>query len=174
MSSEAMMETEETAAERRGGKYLTFFLGDEEYGLEILKVHEIIGLLPITRVPRTPSFIRGVVNLRGRVIPTVDLRLKFGMEAKDATEETCIVVVQAAETQIGVIVDRVNEVLDIADTDVEDAPTFGSDVDTSYLLGIAKTGGRVRLLLDIERVLSAQDIIALHAGKLAAEEQRTE
>lgn len=173
MSNEAIKESETTVG-RRGGKYLTFFLGDEEYGLEILKVHEIIGLLPITRVPRTPAFIRGVINLRGRVIPTVDLRLKFGMDEKEATEETCIVVVQAVETQIGVIVDRVNEVLDIAEEDVEDTPSFGSEVDTSYLLGVAKTGGRVRLLLDIDRVLSAQDVIALHAGRLAAEELRTE
>lgn len=153
-----------------GGKFLTFFLAEEEYGVEILKVHEIIGLLPITRVPRTPSFIRGVVNLRGRVIPIVDLRLKFGMEAKEATEETCIVVVQVQGVQTGLIVDRVNEVLDIADGDVEDAPNFGTDVHTEYLLGIAKTGGRVRLLLDIDRVLSENEVIHLHgAGSAAAE-----
>jgi purine-binding chemotaxis protein CheW len=153
-----------------GGKFLTFFLAEEEYGVEILKVHEIIGLLPITRVPRTPSFIRGVVNLRGRVIPIVDLRLKFGMEGKEATEETCIVVVQVQGVQTGLIVDRVNEVLDIADGDVEDAPNFGTDVHTEYLLGIAKTGGRVRLLLDIDRVLSENEVIHLHgAGAAAAE-----
>lgn len=152
---------------RRGGKYLTFFLAGEEYGIEILKVHEIIGMLPITRVPRTPAFILGVVNLRGRVIPTIDLRLKFGMEPGEATRETCIVVVQAVGTQIGVVVDRVSEVLDVPEEEIEDVPGFGADVDTSCILGVAKTGGRVRLLLDIDRVLSTQNVLALDAGKLA-------
>lgn len=150
----------------RAGKYLTFFLAGEEYGIEILKVHEIIGMLPITRVPRTPAFILGVINLRGRVIPTIDLRLKFGMEPNEATRETCIVVVQAAGTQIGVVVDRVSDVLDISADEIEDVPGFGAEVDTSCLLGVAKTAGRVRLLLDIERVLSTQDVLALNAGKL--------
>lgn len=151
-------------------KYLTFFLDEEEYGLEILKVQEIIGLLPITKVPRTDSYVRGVINLRGRVIPTVDLRMKFGMEPKEATEETCIVVVQVSGTQIGVIVDRVSEVLDIDETDVENAPSLGSDAEADYLLGIANAGGRVRLLLDIERVLSDREIVNLHSVQ-AAEEQ---
>lgn len=154
------------AATGRAGKYLTFDLAGEEYGIEILKVHEIIGILPITRVPRTPPFILGVINLRGRVIPTIDLRLKFGLASNEITRETCIVVVQAAGTQIGVVVDRVSDVLDIAEDEIEDVPAFGADVDTSCLIGVAKTGGRVRLLLDIERVLSTQDVLALHAGKL--------
>src|SRR5690606_31040101 len=133
---------------RRGGKYLTFFLAGEEYGIEILKVHEIIGMLPITRVPRTPAFILGVVNLRGRVIPTIDLRLKFGMEPKEASRETCIVVVQAAGTQIGVVVDRVSDVLDVAADEVEDVPGFGADVDTSCPQGVVKTVGRGRVLAE--------------------------
>lgn len=154
------------AQRRRAGKFLTFFLDREEYGVEILCVQEIIGLLPITRVPRTPGFVRGVVNLRGRVIPVVDLRLKFGMAEAEGTSETCIVVVQLQGVQTGVIVDRVSEVLDIAEGDVEDTPNFGTGVETEYLLGIAKTGGRVRLLLDIDRVLSEQDVIVLQ-GALA-------
>jgi len=158
------------ATASRAGKYLTFFLAREEYGLEILKVHEIMGVMPITRVPRTPSFVRGVINLRGKVIPIVDLRAKFGMEAAEATAENCIIVVQVHGAQTGVIVDRVSEVSDIADDQVEDAPSFGSDVQTDYLLGIAKSTDRVRLLLDIERVLSTQDVVDLRAVRADASE----
>ena len=150
-------------AGKRAGKYLTFFLAREEYGLEILKVHEIMGVMPITRVPRTPSFVRGVINLRGKVIPIVDLRAKFGMDEAAASAENCIIVVQVHGAQTGVIVDRVSEVSDIAENQVEDAPSFGSDVQTDYLLGIAKSTDRVRLLLDIERVLSTQDVVDLRA-----------
>ncbi len=141
----------------RAGKYLTFFLGEEEFGLEILKVHEIIGNMPITRVPRTPHYIRGVVNLRGKIIPLVDLRRKFSME--DAPDgATCIIVVQVHGIPIGIVVDRVSEVVTIAARDIEDTPAFGSDVDTEYLLGVAKAEERVKLLLDIDRVLSTDDV----------------
>lgn len=162
MSTSVNRTEPDAVAQRRSGKFLTFFLANEEYGIEILRVQEIIGLLPITRVPRTPDFIRGVINLRGRVIPIVDLRLKFGMEAVEATNETCIVVVQIQGVQTGLVVDRVSEVLDISESDVEDSPNFGDEVNIEYLLGIAKTGGRVRLLLDIDRVLSEQEVILLH------------
>jgi purine-binding chemotaxis protein CheW len=157
-------------AGNRAGKYLTFFLAREEYGLEILKVHEIMGVMPITRVPRTPSFVRGVINLRGKVIPIVDLRAKFGMEEAAASAENCIIVVQVHGAQTGVMVDRVSEVSDIAESQVEDAPSFGSDVQTDFLLGIAKSTDRVRLLLDIERVLSTQDIVDLRAVRADASE----
>jgi purine-binding chemotaxis protein CheW len=141
----------------RAGKFLTFYLAGEEYGLEILKVHEIMGMLPITRVPRTPEAVRGVINLRGKVIPIVDLRSKFHM-THDGTEETCIIVVQVRGIQIGIVVDRVSEVLDIPAADIEPAPEFGADVDTRYLLGLAKADDRVRLLLDIDCVLSHEEI----------------
>jgi purine-binding chemotaxis protein CheW len=163
------MQTESSAvatvqrAGKRAGKYLTFFLAREEYGLEILKVHEIMGVMPITRVPRTPAHIRGVINLRGKVIPIVDLRAKFGMEAAVASADNCIIVVQVHGAQTGVMVDRVSEVSDIVENQIEDAPSFGSDVQTDYLLGIAKSADRVRLLLDIERVLSTQDVVDLRA-----------
>lgn len=140
----------------QAGKYLTFFLATEEYGVEILKVHEIIGMLPITRVPRTPTFVRGVINLRGKVIPIVDLRERFGMSHEGAIE-ACIIVVQVHGIQLGVVVDKVSEVLSIADGDIEPTPSFGVDVDTEYLLGLAKGEDRVRLLLDIDRVLTASD-----------------
>ena len=147
--------------ERQGGKFLTLFLGDEEYGLEILKVQEIIGIMEITPIPNTPPFIRGVVNLRGKVIPVMDLRVKFSMETKEETDETCIIVVLVEGIAMGLVVDRVSEVTDILGEDVEDAPSFGTDVDTDYILGIAKSEDRVRMLLDIDKVLSDHELAAL-------------
>lgn len=141
-----------------GGKFLTFFLAGEEYGIAILKVHEIIGMMAITSVPRTPAFIRGVINLRGKVISIIDLRLKFGMPAQDQTSETCIIVVHLQGIEIGIVVDRVSEVLNIATSDIEDAPSFGVDISTDYILGIGKSQGKVKILLDIERVLSTQEV----------------
>ena len=151
----------ERAKADSGGKFLTFFLAGEEYGLEILKVQEIIGIMDVTPVPRTPAFIRGVINLRGKVIPIVELRLKFSMESIEETEETCIIVVQTHGMQVGIIVDKVSEVLDISGVDIEDAPSFGTEVNTDYILGIGKTEGRIKLLLDIDRVLGGEDIAAL-------------
>lgn len=144
-----------------GGKFLTFVLNQEDYGVEILKVHEIIGLLPITRVPRTQHYIRGVINLRGKVIPIMDLRLKFDMPESEYGEGTCIVVVQVRGVQMGLVVDAVSEVIDIKPEDVEDVPSFGAGAHTEYLLGIAKSGGAVKLLLDIDRVLSAVETAEL-------------
>jgi purine-binding chemotaxis protein CheW len=164
------------AAQDRGGKFLTFYLADEEYGVEILKVQEIIGMQPITRVPRTPPFIRGVINLRGKVIPIMDLRERFGMERAEAALRgageadvaaaeavRCIIVVQvvnpAGQTvPVGIVVDRVSEVSSIAGAEIEDAPSFGSGVRTEYLLGLGKAQGRVKLLLDIDRVLAADEL----------------
>lgn len=146
-------------------KFLTFFLDGEEYGLEILKVQEIIGLLPITRVPRTREYVRGVVNLRGRVIPILDLKSIFGMAATEPTSETCIVVVEVHGNQLGILVDRVSEVADIGDEDIEEAPEMGAGSHTDYLLGIAKSGGRVVLLLDLDRVLSMEEARAAAGGE---------
>jgi purine-binding chemotaxis protein CheW len=148
-------------AHELGGKYLTFGLDREEYGLEILKVREIIGMMDITPVPRTPDFVRGVINLRGNVIPVVDLRLKFGMEAAERTDETCIIVVDVRAVEMGIVVDRVSEVLDIVGEDIEDAPSFGVSVDTDFILGMGKTDGQVTILLDISRVLTTEDISSL-------------
>ncbi len=148
-------------ARLRGGKFLTFFLADEEYGIEILKVQEIIGVMSITPVPRTPKFIRGVINLRGKIIPVVDIRLKLTMPQAEQTEETCFIVVKARGLEMGIVVDKVSEVADIAGEDIQDAPSFGEEVNTDYILGIGKSQNRVRLLLDIDKVLSSQDIIAL-------------
>ncbi|MBN1941666.1 MAG: purine-binding chemotaxis protein CheW [Phycisphaerae bacterium] len=137
----------------RSGKYLTFCLGNEEYGLEILKVREIIGLMPITTVPRTPEYIKGVINLRGKVIPVIDLRLKFCMPEAERTEETCIIVVNLGQVEVGIIVDRVSEVRDIDGKDIDDPPSFGTNVDASFILGMGKSAERVSILLDITKVL---------------------
>jgi purine-binding chemotaxis protein CheW len=149
----------------REGKYLTFSLAKEEYGIGILKVKEIIGMMPITTVPRTPPFVKGVINLRGKVIPVVDLRLKFGMEEIPYTERTCIVVMEvndrASQVLIGMVVDSVSEVLNIKGADIEETPAFGAKLDTDYILGMAKMNGGVKILLDIDKVLSAEEMVQL-------------
>jgi purine-binding chemotaxis protein CheW len=145
------------------GKYLTFTLAGEEYGIGILKVKEIIGMMGITRVPQTPGYVKGVINLRGKVIPVVDLRLKFGMETGEYTERTCIVVVEVSRDGgyvfIGIVVDSVSEVLNIRGGDIEETPDFGASLDTGYILGMAKTGAGVKILLDIDRVLGSVEMI---------------
>jgi purine-binding chemotaxis protein CheW len=143
----------------RAGKYLTFFLASEEYGVEILKVQEIIGRMPITPVPLTSKYIRGVINLRGKIHPIMDLKIKFGMDETQITDETCIIVIKTSTLMMGVLVDKVSEVVNVASGDIEDTPSFGADVNPEYLLGVGKTGGRIRLLLDIEKVITASDII---------------
>ena len=147
------------------GKYLTFSLAGEEYGIGILKIREIIGMMPITSVPQTPSFVKGVINLRGKVIPVLDLRLRFGMPEIEYSERTCIIVVeitgQAGKIQIGSVVDSVSEVLNIKGEDIENTPTFGAKLDTEYILGMAKMEGGVKILLDIDKVLSDGEIAAL-------------
>lgn len=145
----------------KGGKYLSFFLDDEEYGLEILKVVEIIKVMQITKIPKTPMEVRGIINLRGKVFPVLELRLKFDMPTVEYTSETCIIVVQSQNNKIGIIVDKVSEVLNIADKDIEDTPNMGSKTANEYILGIGKTGERTKLLLDIDSVLSAVDMVQL-------------
>lgn len=135
-----------------GGKYLTFGLAGEDYGTQILKVREIMGLLDITPVPQMPEFVKGVINLRGRVIPVVDLRLKFGMPPAEYNDETCIIVVDVGQ-MTGIIVDTVQEVLDIADDQIDPPPPLGAGVDTSYVLGMGKVKEKVKILLDIDKVL---------------------
>ncbi len=144
------------------GKYLTFAMAGEEYGISILKVKEIIGIMAITPVPQTPGYVKGVINLRGKVIPVIDLRLKFEIEAADYTERTCIIVVEITSDErkilMGIIVDSVSEVLNIKTGEIADTPTFGARMDTAYILGMAKMGGGVKILLDIDRVLSNREI----------------
>jgi chemotaxis signal transduction protein len=211
----------------REGKYLTFTLADEQYGIGILKIREIIGMQPITAVPQTPAFVKGVINLRGKVIPVVDLRLRFGMQEIDYTERTCIIVIEAqashmgkcwevkncnkkdcpayenkdlrcwiisgtfcrdeiqgsyhekieacrkcefyrstndrsAVLTMGVVVDSVSEVLNIKSEEIEDTPTFGAKLNTDYILGMAKMEGGVKILLDIDKVLSSEELALLN------------
>lgn len=157
----------------KGGKYVTFFLGGEEYGLEILKVQEIIGMMPITPVPRTPIYMLGVINLRGKIIPVVDLRRKLAMETAEQTEETCVIVVNANAVEVGVVVDKVSEVLSIADADVEETPSFGTSVQSDFILGLGKSDGRVKLLLDIDKVLSANDVNDIRQSDIATASEPT-
>jgi purine-binding chemotaxis protein CheW len=144
------------------GKYLTFTLANEDYGIGILKIKEIIGMMPITKVPRCPEFIKGVINLRGKVIPVMDLRMRFGVDAANYTERTCIVVVEvdsgSGNHMIGVIVDSVSEVLNIKTEDIEETPGFGTKVETDYILGMAKISGGVKILLDIDKVLNQERV----------------
>jgi purine-binding chemotaxis protein CheW len=160
MSTTANIERPATGA--KGGKYLTFGLGAEEYGLEILKVREIIGLMEITAVPGTPAHVRGVVNLRGQVISVIDLRSRFGLPPVEKTEQTCVIVVEinseGRRICMGIVVDRVSEVLSIQAANIEDTPSFGASIDTSFILGMGKIGDAVKILLDIDRILTKQEL----------------
>jgi purine-binding chemotaxis protein CheW len=153
--------------DERAGKYLTFQLGREEFAIRVLKVREIMGIQDITAVPQTPPYVKGVINLRGKVIPVIDLRLKFGLAEIEYTQRTCIIVVQveldAAAMLMGLVVDAVSEVLNLAAADIENTPDFGSGVVTPYLLGMAKNKGKVKILLDIDQVLSSQELQGLES-----------
>lgn len=160
-----VMDQAVNAMSDREGKYLTFSLANEEYGIGILKIKEIIGMMPITTVPQTPEFVKGVINLRGRVIPVLDLRSRFGMDPVDYTDRTCIIVVEiaggAGNVMIGVVVDSVSEVLSIKAEVIEETPSFGTKLSTDYILGMAKIGKSVKILLDIDKVLGADEISLL-------------
>jgi len=155
------------------GKYLTFSLGAEEFGISILKVKEIIGMMPIRSMPRAPRFIKGVINLRGKVIPILDLRLKFGLEELEPTERTCIIVVEVGEQEApvltGIVVDSVSEVLSIKGSDIEGIPAVGFRLDMDYIRGMAKTDKSVRVLLNIDRVI--QDRAWTSCGKALGPEK---
>jgi len=157
MAELAELSSAEMSTQELAGKYLTFELVGEVYGLEILKVQEIIGMMAVTQVPRTPKFVRGVINLRGKVIPVVDLRIKFGLDSQQDTEKTCIIVVQVSqgelEVTMGILVDEVSEVLDVASEQIEPPPSFGTAVDTAFIMGMGKIGQRVVMLLDVDKVL---------------------
>lgn len=151
-----------------GGKFLTFLMANEKYGLEILKVREIMGMMDVTSIPTTPAFIRGVINLRGKVIPVVDLRLKFGLEAKEDTQRTCIIVVHlthtAQEMTMGIIVDEVSDVLDIDQNQIEPPPSFGANIRTDFILGMGKVDQKVMTMLDIDRVLTEQEVALVESS----------
>lgn len=143
-----------------GGKYLTFLVDEEEYGVEILKVREIIGIMDITKVPQTPDFVQGVINLRGKVIPVIDLRAKFGLPRATYNDQTCIIVVDVGAL-MGIIVDTVREVHDIPTGSIEPPPRMGCEVDTSFILGMGKVKDEVNILLDIDKVLTREELVRL-------------
>jgi len=144
------------------GKYLTFELDRQEYGLEILKVKEIIGMMGITAIPQTPDYVKGVINLRGRVIPVIELRARFGMSEKEYDDRTCIIVVEIESgdirIQMGIIVDSVSEVLNVSRDDLELTPKFGVTINTDFILGMAKSKATVRTLLNIDNVLTSNEL----------------
>ncbi len=152
------MEAVSTKIKVTEGKFLTFVLNNEVYGIEILKVREIIGLMDITNVPQTPDYMKGVINLRGKVIPVIDLRIKFSMPEEKHTQETCTIVVEVDNTSIGIIVDRVSEVMEIKGDEIEDPPQFGQGIDTNFIMGLGKTKETIVILLDIAKVLSAEEL----------------
>jgi purine-binding chemotaxis protein CheW len=149
-------------ADQRSGKYLVFYLGREEFGIRVIKVREIMGIQDITAIPQTPAYLKGVINLRGRIVPVVDLRLKFGLQEIEYTQRTCIIVVQAdgeaGATPMGIIVDGVAEVLNVTAGDIEDTPDFGRGISTPYLLGMGKVKGKVKILLDIDQILTVGEL----------------
>jgi len=161
-------ETSNSKTDSRAGKYLTFQLGTEEFGIRIMQVREIIGVQDITSVPQTPAYVRGVINLRGKVTPVISLRMKFGMPAIENTQRTCIIVVQVqgenGKVLLGALVDGVTEVANLAAADIEDTPDFGGTVSLPYILGMAKTKGRVIILLDIDAALNAQELIGIEGA----------
>ena len=157
--------TEKTSIATLAGKYLTFSLGNETYGISVLKVREIIRHTHTTVVPQMPDYIKGVINLRGKIIPVIDLRLKFSMAIGDTTEHSCIVVVQVTRIDktkltMGIVVDAVEEVANIAVGDIEETPDFGVQMDTAYILGMAKIKGVVKTLLDIDKVVTGEAMAA--------------
>ncbi len=158
-----MAQTEGSTERGIEGKYLTFSLGGEEYGIEISRIREIIGIMPVTHVPQTPGFVRGVINLRGKVIPVIDLRLRFDMKEQAYTERTCIIVAElrteAGRVSMGLVVDSVSEVLNIKADEIEEAPSFGTKLHTDYILGMAKLEGGVKILIDIDMVLTAEGLL---------------
>jgi len=174
--NESAVSTAADIGARLAGKYLTFALDKEEYAIEILKVNQIIRMQVITAIPRVPSFVRGVINLRGMIIPIIDLRKKFAMADHADTERSCIVVIQLEQdgktVNMGIVIDEVREVIEIPAGDIEETPTFGAGIDTEFIMGIAKTGKTVKMMLDIGKVLTSSEIKAI-AGLSKKDENGT-
>lgn len=147
-------------------QYLTFLLAGEEYAIGILKVKEIIEYDTVTVVPKTPKWIRGVINLRGSVVPVVDLAVKFGLEERPVTRTSCIVILEGQlenqNTTMGIVADSVSQVMDLAEEDIREVPEFGTRVQVNYLLGMAQMGKKFALLLDVDKVLSTEELLNLN------------
>lgn len=157
MRAEAVAPTQTT-------QYLTFLVAGEEYAIAILRVREILAYVPVTRVPRAPKFISGVMNLRGNVVPVIDLRLKLGLSETTITPQTCVVVVEVegeqSTTTMAFLAEEVKEVMELADSEVEPAPTFGTRIDFSFLFGMGDMGDHFALILNVDKVLNTLELIA--------------
>lgn len=155
--------------EAQGGKYFTFEIAEEEYGIPIQSIREIIGIMDITSIPKTPEYIKGVINLRGKIIPIMDLRLKFNLVEKEYNQRTCIVVVELnlGETKklMGIVVDTVSEVVNIQKSEIENSPQYGTNIDEGFLIGLGKVKDKVILLLEIEKVLNIEEMVLLKEMK---------
>lgn len=151
----------ENTQQSRRERYLTFFLGDEQYGIAIDRIKEIIAMMKVTSVPKTPEYMRGVINLRGSIIPVVDTRLRFGMEAKEGDMHTAIVIVEVEKVNIGFIVDRVEEVASIDASNLSEPPKFGSHIDTDFICSMAQMGENVVMILDVLKLFEADELLSL-------------
>ena len=163
-------------------KYLMFYLNEEHYGIQILKVNEIIGVMDVTPIPKTPDFMKGIINLRGKIIPVMDLRLKFGMTEREYDELTCIIIVEVdiegQQKVVGLLVDKVAEVVNIYQDDIELPPQYGQESDNAFLTGIGKVKDKVVMLLDIETILNCQELVSIikssEKAKITEEEEQEE
>ncbi|MBX4261122.1 chemotaxis protein CheW [Clostridium estertheticum] len=156
--AEILEEIMETAEDTQKGKFLTFSVGKESYGIEIKFVTEIIGIQEITEVPELPDYVKGIINLRGKIIPVIDVRLRFRKEPKDYNDRTCIVVINIKETVVGLIVDNVAEVINIDDSNIVPPPQMKTGFHNRYVRGIGKVGNEVKLLLDCDKLLNDEEL----------------
>ncbi len=161
MTRNEVVQVEELEEDTQKGKFLTFVLGNESYGIGIEFVREIIGILPITEVPELPAYLKGIINLRGKIIPVMDIRLRFKKEFREYNERTCIIVIDILDNCVGLIVDSVAEVLSISDEDIVLPPTTHTGVSNRYIKSIGKVGNDVKLLLECEKLLSKDELESL-------------
>ncbi|MDD5053405.1 MAG: chemotaxis protein CheW [Sulfuricurvum sp.] len=152
---------EPNSVQVRRDRYLTFFLGEEQYGIAIDKIKEIIAMMKVTNVPKTPEYMRGVINLRGSIIPVVDTRLRFGMEEREMDMHTAIIIVEVEKVNIGFIVDRVEEVASIDSTHMSEPPKFGSHIDTDFICSMAQIEEKVVMILDVLKLFEADELVSL-------------
>jgi purine-binding chemotaxis protein CheW len=165
-----MSEQEETKKLNTANRYLTFFVDNEQYGVDISRIKEIIAPINITHIPKTPAFVKGVINLRGSIIPVVDVRLKFGMQEREMDMETAIIIYEVNKVSIGFIVDMVEDVLSIDDKQISESPRFGSSIDTSFIESVAEVDNDVIMLLNFEKIFEAEELLEI--SKLEKEEKQ--
>lgn len=158
MNMETMTNSSKKQVESAAGEYLTFVLGGEEYGIEILKVQEIRGYDTVTKIANTPSFIKGVINLRGRIVPIVDLRIKFNLENKQYDEFTVVIILNLRGRVVGIVVDGVSDVMDLPAEHIREVPDLVSNIDTQYILGLGSVEERMLILIDIEKLMNSQEM----------------